>query len=132
MTRGERDCRFAALDPAKPAFTSKGPGERVDKTDANTVQVIHTSSIGLDEPIGDADFYPNGGITQPGCSRIGKYGSMPKSISLVGSLVNTLNSFSVPACSHSRAYEYYTESITNPTGFRAGEVFMGGPKFDPK
>ncbi|XP_029166574.1 lipase member H-like [Nylanderia fulva] len=97
-----------ALDPAKPMYNSKGPGERVDKTDADFVQVIHTSSIGITKPIGDADFYPNGGNKQPGCSVI------------------------VPGCAHSRAYEYYAESIMNPTGFRAGEVFMGGPKLDSK
>ncbi|KAM0728159.1 Lipase member H-B [Formica fusca] len=99
-----------ALDPAKPSFESKGAGERVDKTDANVVQVIHTSSLGIAEPIGDSDFYPNGGNKQPGCSKI------------------------VPACAHSRSYEYYAESIVNPTGFRADDthVYMGGPKFDPK
>ncbi|XP_072763430.1 pancreatic triacylglycerol lipase [Anoplolepis gracilipes] len=95
-----------ALDPARFEFESKRPGERVDKTDADSVQVIHTSSLGISEPIGDADFYPNGGNLQPGCSRI------------------------VPACAHSRSFEYYAESVTNPTGFRAGDVFMGGPSFD--
>ncbi|GAB1864127.1 phospholipase A1 [Camponotus japonicus] len=95
-----------ALDPAKPAFISKGPGERVDITDADLVQVIHTSAIGLENPLGDSDFYPNGGTLQPGCSKL------------------------IPACAHARAYLYYAESVKNPTGFRAGNVFMGGPKFD--
>ncbi|KYN04718.1 Pancreatic lipase-related protein 2 [Cyphomyrmex costatus] len=97
-----------ALDPAKPLFDSKGPGERVDRSDAARVQVIHTSILGLEEPIGDADFYPNGGKSQPGCGIIAL------------------------ACAHSRSYEYYAESILNPTGFRVGKVFMGGPFLDPK
>jgi len=98
-----------ALDPAKPSFESKKPGERVDKSDATLVQVIHTSTLGLAEPLGDADFYPNGGKSQPGCGIIG--------IAL--------------ACEHSRSYEYYAESILNPTGFRVENVFMGGPNLDP-
>ncbi|KAG5338384.1 LIPP lipase, partial [Acromyrmex charruanus] len=97
-----------ALDPAKPLFDSKGPGERVDRSDAARVQVIHTSILGLGEPIGNADFYPNGGKSQPGCGIIAL------------------------TCAHARSYEYYAESILNPTGFRAGNVFMGGPSLDPK
>lgn len=51
-------------------FDSKGPGERVDKTDANNVQVIHTCAglLGLDKNVGTSDFYANGGRNQPGCS----------------------------------------------------------------
>ncbi|KAL0113448.1 hypothetical protein PUN28_012537 [Cardiocondyla obscurior] len=96
-----------ALDPAKQAFELKKPGERVDKSDANRVQVIHTSTLGFDKPIGDADFYPNGGKSQPGCG-----------IMWI-------------VCDHSRSYEYYSESILNPKGFRVGNVYMGGPSLDP-
>lgn len=65
--------RSTALDPAKPLFELKGPGERVDKSDAANVQVIHTTNtLGLEEPIGDSDFYPNGGKSQPGCGLTGK------------------------------------------------------------
>ncbi|XP_012539038.2 lipase member H isoform X2 [Monomorium pharaonis] len=96
-----------ALDPARPLFEGKKPGERIDKSDAIRVQIIHTSTLGLVDPLGDADFYPNGGKDQPGCGWIAF------------------------ACAHSRSYEYYAESILNPTGFRAGEVFMGGPSLDP-
>ncbi|XP_077277089.1 pancreatic triacylglycerol lipase-like isoform X1 [Temnothorax americanus] len=105
-TRGEI-AEAIALDPARPWFESKKPGERVDKSDAARVHVIHTSTLGLAESIGDADFYPNGGKNQPGCNVIAL------------------------ACAHSRSYEYYAESILNPTGFRAGNVFMGGPSLDP-
>jgi hypothetical protein len=65
---------FTALDPARPSFDSKGPGERIDKSDAIQVQVIHTNAgnLGIKETIGDSDFYPNGGEQQPGCRWIGK------------------------------------------------------------
>jgi len=53
-------------------YDSKGPGKRVDKSDADLVHVIHTSILGLEKSIGDADFYPNGGKKQPGCGLIGK------------------------------------------------------------
>lgn len=41
----------------------------MDKTDAILVQVIHTNAgyLGMQEAIGTADFYPNGGTSQPGC-----------------------------------------------------------------
>lgn len=67
---------FTALDPAKPMFSGKQPGDRVDETDALLVHVIHTHAggLGIEEAVGTADFYPNGGTNQPGCptSIIGK------------------------------------------------------------
>ena len=43
--------------------------------------------------IGHADYFPNGGATQPGCET-----------ELLG-------------CSHLKAYRYYQESITTPLAF---------------
>lgn len=64
----------------------------MDRNDANYVEAIHTNGqtfviygLGIGEPIGDADFWPNGGGSQVGC------------------LTNT--------CSHLRAVELYVESI---------------------
>ena len=34
------------------------------------VDCIHTSLLGVQLPICDKDFYPNGGINQPGCPTI--------------------------------------------------------------
>ncbi|CRK90495.1 CLUMA_CG004162, isoform A [Clunio marinus] len=59
------------LDPAGPLFPIRNPSERLNATDAEYVEIIHTNSrmTGIGFPIGDADFYPNGGMTQPGCVR---------------------------------------------------------------
>ena len=44
-----------------------GCDKRLCKTDANYVDVIHTSrTYGIVPPIGHVDYYPNGGGVQPG------------------------------------------------------------------
>lgn len=111
---------IVALDPAKPMYNGAGIDKRVDAVDAEHVQVIHTcaGSLGLAEPIGTSDFYPNDGKKQPGC-RFDFFG----------------------ICAHSRAYHYYVESIRNPTGFvsilnsneqlaKGNIAYMGGPMVD--
>lgn len=66
--------------------------------DAKYVQVIHTNGghLGYLGPLGHADFYPNGGMKQPGCL-----------IDIGGS------------CSHARSFEYFAESLNSETGFLA-------------
>lgn len=72
--------RITGLDPARPGFISMDPSRRLDRTDAEFVDVIHTAggTLGLLESIGDVDFYPNGGVNQPHC------------FPLIGKLFNTL------------------------------------------
>lgn len=84
------------LDPAFPLFSMGKSENRLDIKDADYVEVIHTAagSLGFDENIGTADFYPNYGKSQPGCG-----------LDLVGS------------CAHSRAYEYFSESMNTESGF---------------
>ena len=61
--------RITGLDPAGPLF-GHNASERLDKNDAEFVDIIHTDKIlGLDLPIGHVDFYPNGGESQPSCSK---------------------------------------------------------------
>ena len=58
------------MDAAYPLFANEGPDGRLDAGDANLVDAIHTCSgiLGLREPYGDVDFYPNKGtMPQPGC-----------------------------------------------------------------
>jgi hypothetical protein len=66
---------LSGLDPAEPHFSKTDPIVRLDPTDADFVDVIHTDAgpflsggLGIFEPVGHVDFYPNGGIDQPGCS----------------------------------------------------------------
>nr|XP_033340631.1 pancreatic lipase-related protein 2-like [Megalopta genalis] len=103
-----------ALDPAGPMFDTNGPDSRVDRTHAKTVEVVHTSVLGLSKAIGTSDFYANGGKQQPGCA--GDY---------------------LGNCAHSRSYEYYSSSLIHTKGFPGtprdgGEIkYMGGPTIDP-
>ncbi|KAM3869201.1 lipase member H-like [Diretmus argenteus] len=63
--------RITALDPAGPKFTDTPPEDRLDPTDAQFVDVLHTDidALGFRKPLGHIDFYANGGTDQPGCPR---------------------------------------------------------------
>lgn len=67
----EKIGRITALDPGGPKFDNPEmeQDERLCKTDANFIDVIHTdiNFCGYTKPIGHVDFYPNGGKRQPGC-----------------------------------------------------------------
>ncbi|XP_013791219.1 inactive pancreatic lipase-related protein 1-like [Limulus polyphemus] len=81
---------------------------RLDRGDADFVDVIHTDSIvglGTTEAIGHIDFYPNGGDHQPGC---------------VIQPISTLFTEGVEqgvrrlfACDHLRSIDYYIEAMDN-------------------
>ncbi|XP_050089310.1 uncharacterized protein LOC126573332 [Anopheles aquasalis] len=90
--------RITGLDPAMPLFITAAADDKLDPTDAEFVDVIHTNALvqGKIERCGHVDFYVNGGIMQPGCW---------------GSGQNPM------ACSHHRAPDYYAESIRSLTGF---------------
>lgn len=86
--------RISGLDPAGPCFSYAYSDQRLDKSDAIYVDVIHSNRLiqGVIEPLGHADFYINGGgPNQPGCF--------------------------MPSCSHLRAAQVYTESIINLKSF---------------
>ncbi|XP_067394861.1 lipase member H isoform X1 [Emydura macquarii macquarii] len=61
--------RITGLDPAGPLFNGRPPEERLDPTDAQFVDVIHSDidGLGYREALGHIDFYANGGTDQPGC-----------------------------------------------------------------
>ncbi|CAG9861221.1 unnamed protein product [Phyllotreta striolata] len=83
---------IVGLDPALPLFPWDEVDGRLDPTDAQFVQVIHTCSgiLGYNRDLGHVDYWPNGGSDQPGCGGLLDIGG---------------------ACSHSRSYKYFAESV---------------------
>ncbi|ODN04002.1 Pancreatic triacylglycerol lipase [Orchesella cincta] len=70
QSTGESIGRITGLDPSGPQHTYTALSEKLDKTDGNFVDVIHTANgpFGLAGSIGHVDYYPNGGgPTQPNC-----------------------------------------------------------------
>lgn len=100
--------RITGLDPAGPFFPLNDTSSRLDISDAEFVDIIHTDSgdldgneLGMEEPIGHIDFYPNGGADQPGCFHLGNETATRSN------------------CDHARAPRYFSESVTSEIGFRA-------------
>ncbi|XP_028279243.1 inactive pancreatic lipase-related protein 1-like [Parambassis ranga] len=109
--------RITGLDPIEPYFEENNAAVRLDTSDAIFVDVIHTDALpfksklglGMSEPVGHIDFYPNGGELMPGCSaNKGK----PTELDNIWAGTAKFN-----PCNHARAYEYYTESIGKSKGF---------------
>lgn len=87
-----------ALDAALPLFSIDNPDGRTAANDAIYVESMHTNAglLGFDEPIGQTNFYPNWGRSQPGCG-----------VDVTGN------------CAHQRTHEFFAESITSTVGFWA-------------
>ncbi|XP_064487806.1 pancreatic triacylglycerol lipase-like [Ornithodoros turicata] len=107
--------RISGLDPAGPFFHHMHPEVRLDPKDALFVDVIHSDAshpfmmiagFGMDEMVGDLDFYPNNGNRQPGCQKYNFRKFVRK-----GGLIDGMRRFS--SCDHIRALDYYLETITN-------------------
>lgn len=102
---------IVGLDPAQPLFSKKKHDERLSSTDADYVQVIHTSTgqLSIPYPIGHADFYPNYGQGQPGCSKSNYEGSVNRLEMLHITLASVF--LTTGFCSHSRAHHLFVESL---------------------
>ncbi|KAG5683164.1 hypothetical protein PVAND_012461 [Polypedilum vanderplanki] len=94
---GEKFSRISGLDPALPFFATARHHWKLDSTDANFVDVIHTNAgvYGKLESCGHLDFYVNNGQYQPACQKA-------KNENL---------------CSHIMALDYFAESINSRVGF---------------
>lgn len=97
--------RIIGLDPAGPFFSTRPSHERLNKTDADVVHIIHTDggTFGFKPPFGTMDFFPNGGTFQPGCAKIDLL-----DVKSVGDPI---------ICSHIRSPQYFIEAVLNPTEF---------------
>ncbi|KAG7212631.1 hypothetical protein KM043_012917 [Ampulex compressa] len=105
--------RITGLDPASPFFRRhlfREKSRKLDASDAQLVDVIHTDGapdftdgFGLLKPIGHIDFFPNGGIEQPGCTDV-------KNAVVVSRLKEDTLDVNI-ACSHLRAWQLFAESL---------------------
>ncbi|XP_055844241.1 uncharacterized protein LOC129910759 [Episyrphus balteatus] len=113
--------RITGLDPAGPLFEAQHPKVRLDSTDATFVDVIHSNGenlilggLGSWQPMGDVDFYPNGGRVQNGCSNL-----------FVGAVTDFIWSQNVEdeegrsLCNHRRAYKFFIDSVAPRCQFPA-------------
>ena len=65
------------MDPAGPWFQNTPNEVRLDSTDAQFVDALHTDSeqlktlgFGISQKSGHIDFWPNNGLQQPGCDQV--------------------------------------------------------------
>ena len=104
--------RITGMDPADPYFQNMSREVRLDETDASFVDVIHTDAneifnlinpfngqqgMGLWQPSGHVDVYPNGGKKQPGCQEKGPIGQLLDADGLIDGVRD------IVACGHHRA-----------------------------
>ncbi|XP_069745206.1 lipase member H [Narcine bancroftii] len=90
--------RITGLDPAGPLFRGKGKADRLDASDAQFVDVLHTDidALGYRDILGHIDYYANGGTDQPGC---------PATI---------LSGKKYMVCDHQRSVYLYINSMVAP------------------
>ncbi|CAN9512995.1 unnamed protein product [Ophioblennius macclurei] len=99
--------RITGLDPAGPMFEGAEERRRLSPDDADFVDVLHTYtrealgvSIGIQQPIGDIDIYPNGGDVQPGCA-------LSDVLAVAGNFMEVMK------CEHERAVHLFVDSLMN-------------------
>ena len=106
--------RITGLDPSGPLFHSVPPEDKLDPSDAQFVDVIHTAGkwVGNSDLSGHVDFFPNLGLApQPGCEG-------HESLDL--------------SCSHRKAWQMYAESIQESSAkffavrCESGQAFVEG------
>ena len=128
--------RITGLDPASPLFEGYPARVRLDPSDAQFVDVIHSNGdgfmrggLGSYTPMGHVDFYPNGGRVQAGCSSL-----------LLGALTDILSGKWNSLCNHRRAFKFFIDSVRSRScsfpafscesfeNFLKGNCFTCGPE----
>ncbi|CAL4228683.1 unnamed protein product [Meganyctiphanes norvegica] len=108
--------RITGLDPAGLYFADMPEFVRLDESDAIFVDNYHTDGnrhsilalgYGTMQPMGNIDFYSNGGRFQPGCDPF----SILNLVTQPGDNYGDLKKLTV--CSHERAIELYRDTITH-------------------
>ncbi|KAK8399443.1 hypothetical protein O3P69_003494 [Scylla paramamosain] len=125
QTHGATLGHITGLDPAEPYFEGTDPVVRLDPSDAALVTVIHTDAgpiltggLGMLQPSGHYDFYPNGGITMPGCgAHLGESLAKEQGNIPYGKHSSSARIRRFIGCNHIRSYEYFTESINSACPF---------------
>lgn len=108
--------RITGMDPAAPLFAETEPIVRLDRSDAHFVDVIHTDinllgGLGIYQRVGHVDFYPNGGMDNPGCDvKLQEYMRNREN-----SIFTNMQLFL--GCNHVRSYQYFMESIKSKCPF---------------
>ncbi|XP_026000400.1 phospholipase A1 member A isoform X1 [Astatotilapia calliptera] len=94
--------RITGLDPAGPMFKGADTYSRLDPSDAQFVDAIHTDSdyFGISIPVGHVDFFLNGGKDQIGCAR-----------SRFDSIFLYFLVYSYVICDHMRALDVYMSAL---------------------
>lgn len=60
---------ITGIDPAGPGFCNCDVQSRLSRSDADCVEILHTTeSYGCSCAMGTVDYYINGGVVQPGCN----------------------------------------------------------------
>ncbi|XP_077294596.1 phospholipase A1-like [Arctopsyche grandis] len=102
--------RITGLDPAHTCAITSNNEYLLDKTDADFVDVIHTSAtllvkfgFGTRSAIGHVDFYPNGGEKQPECYE--------RKRNPLSRFIPFYRKATEGVCNHGRAYDLFTESL---------------------
>ncbi|KAI4455784.1 lipase [Holotrichia oblita] len=122
-----RISRITGLDPAGPLFTKWPKSLKLDRSDAEFVDVIHTDAgiFGYPRSIGHVDFWPNAGIApQPGCRVSEVKKRNPDAIIETGKydcgdsfIVQLKTDLLKVFCSHWRSYQFYAESVVSEYTF---------------
>lgn len=125
---------ITGLDPAGPLFEVplQSKPNRLSNEDARYVEVIHSNGgvLGFISPLGDSDFYPNGGkFIQPGCNvslaNIPDAGKLEALKFCCFSILLVL-----VGCSHMLSTDFYTDAVkqggVTATKCISWEIYLSG------